>query len=71
MFGLGLAIAVFIDATIVRMVLVPVDDEPARQRQLVAAPWLDRILPHLDLEAAPEIASEPAVEVEERELEAA
>ena len=35
LFGLGLAIAVLIDATIVRMVLVPVDDGAARRPQLV------------------------------------
>ena len=36
MFGLGLATAIFIDATIVRMVLVPGRHDPARRRQLVA-----------------------------------
>ena len=35
--GLGLAIAVLIDATIVRMVLVPGDDGAARRPELVAA----------------------------------
>ena len=37
MFGIGLAVAVFLDATLVRMVLVPGDDEPRRPGQLVAA----------------------------------
>ena len=37
MMGVGLATAIFVDATIVRMVLVPGDDGAARRRQLVAA----------------------------------
>ena len=37
MFGLGLATAIFVDATVVRMVLVPGDHDPARPGQLVAA----------------------------------
>ena len=41
MFGLGLAIAVAVDATIVRMLLVPVDDGTARRPQLVD-PEVDR-----------------------------
>ena len=35
--GFGLAVAVFMDATIVRSILVPVDDAPARRPQLVPA----------------------------------
>ena len=38
MMGTGLAVAIFLDATIVRMVLVPGDDGAARRPQLVAAP---------------------------------
>ena len=37
MMGTGLAVAIFLDATIVRMVLVPGDDGAARRPQLVAA----------------------------------
>ena len=37
MFGLGLATAILVDATLVRMVLVPGHDDAARRRQLVAA----------------------------------
>ena len=36
MMGLGLATAIFVDATIVRIVLVPGDDEADGRRQLVA-----------------------------------
>ncbi len=35
--GVGLAVAILIDATIVRAVLLPADDEAARRAQLVAA----------------------------------
>ena len=38
MMGTGLAVAIFLDATIVRMLLVPGDDGAARRPQLVAAP---------------------------------
>jgi RND superfamily putative drug exporter len=53
MFGLGLAVAIFIDATIVRMLLVP-----AAMKLLGAANWwipvwLDRLLPVLGTHAAP------------------
>ena len=37
MFGVGLAVAVLLDVTLVRMVLVPGGDEPARPPRLVAA----------------------------------
>ena len=37
MFGIGLSVAVFLDATLVRMVLVPATMSLARPRQLVAA----------------------------------
>ncbi len=53
MMGVGLATAVAVDATIVRMILVP------STMALVGDPnwwfprWLDRLLPHLDLEDEP------------------
>ena len=37
LFGIGFASAIFIDATLIRMVIVPVDDGAARRRELVAA----------------------------------
>jgi RND superfamily putative drug exporter len=50
MIGLGLAVAVFVDASLIRMVLVP-----ATMALLGDANWwlprsLDRVLPHLDIE---------------------
>ena len=59
----------FLDATLVRMVLVPSTMSLLGGANWWLPRWLDRILPHLDLEAAPDVAPEP--EVEERELEAA
>jgi RND superfamily putative drug exporter len=50
MFGLGLATAVFIDATLVRMVLVPSTMSLLGSANWWLPRWLDRILPHMDLE---------------------
>ncbi len=48
--GLGLAVAVLLDATIVRMVLVPATMELLGDKNWWLPRWLDRILPHLDVE---------------------
>jgi RND superfamily putative drug exporter len=50
MFGIGLAAAVLIDATIVRMVLVPATMELLGDRNWWLPDWLDRILPNIDVE---------------------
>jgi len=50
MFGIGLATAVFIDATIVRVVLVPATMRLLGDANWWLPRWLDRILPHLDIE---------------------
>ncbi len=50
LFGLGLAIAVIIDATIVRMVLVPATMELLGDRNWWIPRWLDRMLPNIDVE---------------------
>ena len=50
MFGLGLSVAVFVDATIVRMVLVPATMRLLGDRNWWLPGWLDRILPRLDVE---------------------
>lgn len=49
-FGLGLAAAVFIDATVVRMVLVPATMELLGDANWWFPGWLDRLLPRIDLE---------------------
>jgi RND superfamily putative drug exporter len=57
MFGLGLAVAVFVDATVVRMVLVPATMELLGEANWWLPRWLDRRLPRLDLEGpAPQVA---------------
>ncbi|HEX4979121.1 MAG TPA: MMPL family transporter [Acidimicrobiales bacterium] len=53
-FGLGLAVAVFVDATIVRMILVPATMELLGDANWWLPGWLDRILPRLRLESGPE-----------------
>jgi RND superfamily putative drug exporter len=50
LFGLGLAVAVFLDATLVRLVLVPATMSLVGRANWWLPGWLDRILPHLDLE---------------------
>ena len=51
--GLGLAVAVAVDATIVRIVLVPATMELLGNANWWLPKWLDRILPHLAVEGAP------------------
>ena len=48
--GAGLAVAVLLDATIVRMVLVPATMELLGDRNWWLPRWLDRILPRVDIE---------------------
>ncbi|MCX6522773.1 MAG: MMPL family transporter [Actinobacteria bacterium] len=48
--GLGLSSAVLLDATVVRMVLVPSTMELLGDRNWWLPGWLDRLLPHLDVE---------------------
>ncbi len=50
LFGLGLAVAVLIDATVVRMVLVPSTMELLGDTNWWLPKWLDRILPKIDVE---------------------
>ena len=56
MFGLGLAVAVAIDATVVRMLLVPATMELLGDRNWWIPKWLDRILPNIDVEGPHEVA---------------
>ncbi|MGA1441211.1 MAG: MMPL family transporter [Ilumatobacteraceae bacterium] len=52
MFGFGLAVAVLLDATIVRMLLVPATMELLGDRNWWLPRWLDRVLPKIDVEGA-------------------
>jgi RND superfamily putative drug exporter len=71
MMGTGLAVAIFLDATIVRMVLVPSTMELLGDRNWWLPRWLNRLLPDLDVEghvepptgdeSEPELDSRPPV----------
>jgi RND superfamily putative drug exporter len=50
LFGIGLASAIFLDATIVRMVLVPAVMQLLGPRNWWIPDWLEQILPQLDVE---------------------
>jgi RND superfamily putative drug exporter len=54
LFGTGLAVAVLLDATIVRMLLVPSTMELMGRWNWWLPRWLDRILPVIHVEGAPE-----------------
>ena len=55
--GLGLATAIFIDATIVRMVLVPATMELLGNANWWLPKWLDRLIPRVSVEAPPDLAT--------------
>jgi RND superfamily putative drug exporter len=50
LFGIGLASAIFLDATIIRMVLVPAVMQLLGDRNWWIPNWLERILPRPDVE---------------------
>src|SRR5919107_1413171 len=52
LFGIGLAVAVLLDATIIRMVLVPAVMELLGDRNWWIPGWLERALPRLEVEAS-------------------
>jgi putative drug exporter of the RND superfamily len=56
LFGIGLAAAIFLDATLVRMVLVPAVMQLLGPRNWWIPDWLERILPRIDVERSPEVA---------------
>ena len=59
LFGIGLAAAIFLDATLVRMVLVPAVMQLLGARNWWIPEWLERILPSIDVErSAPRVATE-------------
>ena len=64
--GTGLATAVLLDATIVRMLLVPATMELLGDKNWWLPKWLDRLLPNIDVEGH---ASEELEEEPERQLE--
>ncbi|MDA3041087.1 MAG: MMPL family transporter [Actinomycetota bacterium] len=56
LFGLGLSMAVLLDATLVRMLLVPATMELLGAKNWWLPRWLDRILPDLNVEGSHEPA---------------
>jgi RND superfamily putative drug exporter len=58
--GLGLAVAVAVDATVVRIMLVPATMELLGPLNWWLPKWLDRILPHLAVEGSPSHSPEGA-----------
>ena len=50
LFGMGMAVAVFIDATVVRMLLVPATMELLGDRNWWIPKWLDKVMPRIDVE---------------------
>ncbi len=58
LFGIGLASAIFLDATLVRMVLVPAVMQLLGPRNWWIPDWLERILPRIEVESPePQVAS--------------
>jgi len=53
-FGTGLGMAVLLDATLVRMLLVPATMELLGERNWWIPRWIDRVLPRLHVEGAPD-----------------
>ena len=56
MFGLGLATAILVDASIVRMVLVPATMKLMGDANWWLPNWLDRLLPTIDIDGETELA---------------
>ena len=71
LFGLGLSVAVLIDATIVRLLLVPATMELLGDRNWWIPRWLDRILPRVHIEAPPDLDAELAQLEREQPVEVA
>jgi RND superfamily putative drug exporter len=68
LFGLGLAVAVLFDASIVRMVLVPATMELLGDNNWWLPRWLDRILPTLHVESTDDLEAELAALTAEEEV---
>ncbi|HSS67224.1 MAG TPA: MMPL family transporter, partial [Nocardioidaceae bacterium] len=65
MFGIGLSVAVFLDVTLVRMVLVPAAMSLLGHSAWWLPAWLDKRLPTIDIEGGSHDGDEPAATPEE------
>jgi RND superfamily putative drug exporter len=63
MFGLGLAVAVLLDATVIRLLLVPATMRVLGNANWWIPAWLDRVLPRLDVEGAARQHTQESAEV--------
>ncbi len=70
MFGIGLSVAVFLDVTLVRMILVPAAMSLLGHRAWWLPTWLERRLPTIDIEGGEhdDEVQQPAAAEQEREL---
>ena len=59
LFGLGLGVAILIDATLVRMILVPATMELLGEANWWLPGWLQRILPRINVEGGPPLPGRP------------
>jgi RND superfamily putative drug exporter len=66
MMGTGLSVAILLDATVVRMLLVPATMELLGDRNWWLPRWLDRVLPHVAVEGHAEDAA-PIIDEEAEE----
>jgi RND superfamily putative drug exporter len=69
LFGLGLAMAVLLDASLVRMLLVPATMELLGQRNWWLPRWLDRLIPNLNVEGSEPPPLAPSNLIEGAELD--
>lgn len=69
MMGLGLSTAVLVDATIIRMVLVPASMRLMGDANWWIPRWMDRILPNLDIEGESRLPNEELERPEPTEVE--
>jgi putative drug exporter of the RND superfamily len=63
LFGFSLALAVFLDATLVRMLLVPATMELLGHRNWWMPRWLDRFLPTVSVETTHVVVTTPPIEI--------
>ena len=71
LFGLGLAVAIAVDASIVRMILVPATMELLGDANWWLPKWLNRLIPHVQIEVdqAAELNASRAAAAQEAEKE--
>jgi putative drug exporter of the RND superfamily len=70
LFGLGLAVAIFVDATLVRMVLVPATMELLGDLNWWLPRWLNRLIPRFSVESEAEALHQAELELAAQNREA-